>query len=101
MLSVQAMETLSQFRDSYEQEIVDVMTAPAKKLASMRYENNRFYLETVLQELSPEEIKQTHVSDIIAHLLRKKLITHDEIEIGRATDAIKILQHYLLTRPDV
>lgn len=101
MLSAQAMETLSQFRDDYETQLVDSMQAPCRSLASLRFDNNRYYLEQALQEFTEDEIKKNYVSDMVEHLLKKKIIRGDAIEIGRATDAIKILRHYLLTRPDV
>lgn len=103
MLSAQAMETLAGFREKYEREIIANFKtpAPAPVFVTLRYEQNRYYFEQILSEFTPDEICHNFVTDMVDHLIRRKIIKADQIEIGRATDAVKILQHYLLTRPDV
>lgn len=101
MLSAQAMQTLSAFQDNYENQIMQQLNATSAAVASLRFQSNRFYLETALENYTEDELMQNRPEEIVNSLIHKKLLSADAIEYGRAIDAVKILRHYLLTRPDV
>lgn len=92
---------LNGLQNGYEEQVCKNLNADSKSMQSLHYENNRYYFEIVVKEFSEDEIKKLCASEIVTHLLSKKCIKADGIEIGRASDAVKILQHYLLTRKDV
>lgn len=94
MLTADQMQTLSDFRTSYEAKF-------AKQMKSLNYDYNSYYFETCMQNFTEEEIKKNFVTEMVDSMIKKHVLRNDFMEQCRAVDAIRNLQQYLLSRPDV